>query len=202
MLTVKLANKEKEVETLRCKQNAVDTEFAGQDRQLRQQQEEHARVVSELTTTNQELQRQVQHLQIQSERLQADSETQRTAALEQRRLREKEQAQARLESKTHHQIVDELRREREKSVNDRYALENKLQRLLQDHQSEANVVAQFESRCSQLENEIQESQQICQQLREALVSERQKRAEAERLSKKFEEEKAALEDKQRALMKV
>lgn len=69
MLTVKLANKEKEVETLRCKQNAVDTEFAGQDRQLRQQQEEHARVVSELTTTNQELQRQVQHLQIQSERV-------------------------------------------------------------------------------------------------------------------------------------
>ncbi|KAG6974278.1 hypothetical protein JG687_00000434 [Phytophthora cactorum] len=67
MLTVKLANKEKEVEMLRCKQNVVDQQFAGHDRQLQQQQEENARVVSEMTATNQELQRQVQLLQIQCE---------------------------------------------------------------------------------------------------------------------------------------
>ncbi|KAE9336017.1 hypothetical protein PF008_g13220 [Phytophthora fragariae] len=202
MLTVKLANKEKEVETLRCKQNAIDRELAGHDRQLRQQQEESDRVVGELTTTNQELHRQVQHLQIQCQRLQVESETQRTAALEQRRLREKDQTQARFESKTHLQIVDELRREREQNINERYALENKLQRLLQDHQSQTHVVAQLESRCGQLENEIQESQRTCQQLHEALASEKQRRVDSEMLSKKLEEEKAALEDKQRVLTKT
>ncbi|OWZ21713.1 hypothetical protein PHMEG_0003706 [Phytophthora megakarya] len=67
MLTVKLANKEKEVEILRCKQNAVDDEFASRERQRRQLQEEHAQMASELTSMNQELQKQVQLLQIQCE---------------------------------------------------------------------------------------------------------------------------------------
>lgn len=69
MLVVKLANKEKEVEILRCKQNVVDQQFAGYDRQLQQQQEAHARVVGEMTVMNQELQRQVQLLQIECERV-------------------------------------------------------------------------------------------------------------------------------------
>ncbi|KAG7376859.1 hypothetical protein PHYPSEUDO_012643 [Phytophthora pseudosyringae] len=202
MLTVKLANKEKEVEKLRCKQNAVDDEFAGHDRQLRQEQEEHARVASELTSMNQELHRQVQLLQIQSERLQVESESQRTAALEQRRLREKDQAQARFESKTHQQMVDALRRERQQSVNDRYDLENKLQRILQDQQTQSSVVAQLESRCARLEDELRRSEESCQQLREALASEEQKRKDAEQMSRKIEEEKLALEEKQRAMMKT
>jgi hypothetical protein len=69
MLTVKLANKEKEVETLRCKQSVAEQELSGHDRQLRQQQDEHTRAISGIASTNQELQRQVQLLQLQCERV-------------------------------------------------------------------------------------------------------------------------------------
>ncbi|KAG3255074.1 hypothetical protein PI124_g374 [Phytophthora idaei] len=192
MLTVKLANKEKEVEMLRCKQNVVDQQFAGHDRQLQQQQEENARVVSEMTATNQELQRQ----------LQVDSEAQHTAALEQRRLREKDQAQARLDNKAHVQIVDELRRDRHQLVNDRFALENKLQRVLQDQQTQSSLVDQLNSRCAQLEDELQLSEEDCQQLKEALIQVEQKCKGVEEVSRKLEEEKFALEEKQRARMKT
>ncbi|KAG3120221.1 hypothetical protein PI125_g1312 [Phytophthora idaei] len=202
MLTVKLANKEKEVEMLRCKQNVVDQQFAGHDRQLQQQQEENARVVSEMTATNQELQRQVQLLQIQCEQLQVDSEAQHTAALEQRRLREKDQAQARLDNKAHVQIVDELRRDRHQLVNDRFALENKLQRVLQDQQTQSSLVDQLNSRCAQLEDELQLSEEDCQQLKEALIQVEQKCKGVEEVSRKLEEEKFALEEKQRARMKT
>ncbi|RLN84061.1 hypothetical protein BBJ28_00010753 [Nothophytophthora sp. Chile5] len=71
MLTVKLANKEKETELLRCKQDAVDRDFAQHEHTLRQQQEEHGQVIAELTSMNQELQRQVQLLQIQCDRVRA-----------------------------------------------------------------------------------------------------------------------------------
>ncbi|ETL39454.1 hypothetical protein F441_09460 [Phytophthora nicotianae CJ01A1] len=202
MLMVKLANKEKEVEMLRCKQNVVDQQCAVHDRQLQQQHEEHTSVVSELTSTIQELQRQVQLLQIQCEQLQVDSDAQHTAALEQRRLREKAQAQVRLDNKAHQQIVDELRREREQSVNDRFALENKLQTILQDQQTQSTLVEELESRCAQLEDGLEHSVESCQQLREVLVHEEQKRKDVAAMWKKLEEEKLALEEKHRALIKT
>ncbi|EEY67808.1 uncharacterized protein PITG_18039 [Phytophthora infestans T30-4] len=202
MLVVKLANKEKEVEILRCKQNVVDQQFAGYDRQLQQQQEAHARVVGEMTVMNQELQRQVQLLQIECERLQVDSEAQHAAALEQRRLREKEQTQTRLNNETSQRVVQELRVERQQIANDRFALESTIQRMLQDQQAQSSSLAQLEARCAQLEDELQSAEESCQQLQEALGHEGQQRKDVEATSRKLEEEKLALEEKQRALMKT
>ncbi|KAG7395345.1 hypothetical protein PHYBOEH_003907 [Phytophthora boehmeriae] len=62
ILTVKLANKEKEIEMLKVKQSDVNRELGGYDHQMQQQQEEHARMMTEVATTNHELQRQVQAL--------------------------------------------------------------------------------------------------------------------------------------------
>ncbi|KAF1783889.1 hypothetical protein GQ600_20516 [Phytophthora cactorum] len=197
MLTVKLANKEKEVEMLRCKQNVVDQQFAGHDRQLQQQQEENARVVSEMTATNKSYSDKYSYCKFS-----ANSEAQHTAALEQRRLREKDQAQARLDNKAHLQIVDELRRERHQLVNDRFALENKLKRVLQDQQTQSSLVDQLNSRCAQLEDELQLSEEDCQQLQEALIQVEQKCKGVKEVSRKLEEEKFALEEKQRAWMKT
>ncbi|KAF1791126.1 hypothetical protein GQ600_15149 [Phytophthora cactorum] len=201
MLTVKLANKEKEVEMLRCKQNVVDQQFAGHDRQLQQQQEENARVVSEMTATNQELQRQVQLLQIQCEQVRSKLVLANDHVVASKRLREKDQAQARLDNKAHLQIVDELRRERHQLVNDRFALENKLKRVLQDQQTQSSLVDQLNSRCAQLEDELQLSEEDCQQLQEALIQVEQKCKGVKEVSRKLEEEKFALEEKQRAWMK-
>ncbi|KUF93871.1 E3 ubiquitin-protein ligase [Phytophthora nicotianae] len=154
--------------------------------------------------------------------LQVDSDAQHTAALEQRRLREKAQAQVRLDNKAHQQIVDELRREREQSVNDRFALENKLQTILQDQQTQSTLVEELESRCAQLEDGLEHSVESCQQLREVralradevhfsisimlflqvLVHEEQKRKDVAAMWKKLEEEKLALEEKHRALIKT
>ncbi|GMF41513.1 unnamed protein product [Phytophthora fragariaefolia] len=170
MLTTKLANKEKEVEMLRCRQNTIDREFAEYDRQLRQQQQEHARIASEITTTNQELHRQVQHLQIQCERV-VESETQHTAVLEQKRLREKDLAQARLESRTQQQIVNELRREREQSINERYVLESKLQQVLQDQQGQiTSTLKTASSRAADVEKKKNELSRVEDQLTEQLAA--------------------------------
>ncbi|KAL3668970.1 hypothetical protein V7S43_006258 [Phytophthora oleae] len=202
MLTVKLARKEKEVETLRCKQNAIDNEAAAHDRQLRQQEEAHARVISDLASANQELQRQLQLLQIQCERLQVESEVQHTAALEQRRLREKDQAQAKMESRSHQQIVDDLRRERQQLLNERHALESKMQQIMQDQQTQTSLVEQLESRCFKLESDHRASQENCRFLRETLTREEHQRKDADTITRKLEEEKVSLEVKQRALQKT
>ncbi|KAK1945565.1 hypothetical protein P3T76_002613 [Phytophthora citrophthora] len=202
MLTVKLAHKEKEIEMLRCKQSVIDNEADVHDRQLRQQEEAHTRVVSDLALTNQELQRQLQLLQIQCEQLQVESEDQHTSALEQRRLREKEQAQAKMESKSHHQMVEDLRRDQEQLLNERYALENNMQRILHDQQTQTCLVEQLESKCSQLESDLQASQEDCRLLREALAREEQQRKDTDTIARKLEEEKVSLEVKQRALQKT
>eukprot|EP00644_Phytophthora_capsici_P004598 jgi/Phyca11/110829/e_gw1.19.300.1 len=202
MLTVKLAHKEKEIETLRCKQSVVDQEAAAHDRQLRQQEEAQARVVSDLKSTNQELQRQLQLLQIQCERLQVESEAQHASALEQRRLREKDQEQAKMESKSHQQIVEDLRREQEQLLNERYDLESKMQQVLQDQQTQKYLVDQLESRCSRLESDFRASQEDCRLLQESLTHEEQQRKDADTTARKLEEEKISLEVKQRALHKV
>lgn len=199
MLMVKLANKEKEVEMLRCKQDVVDAQSAGRDRQLSHQQEEHARVVDRMTLTNQELQREVQLLQNQCGQLQSSCEAQHTAALEQKRQREKDLAQANLNNAAHHRIVEELRRERQQSVNDQFALENKLQGIMQEQEIQHGLL---QSKCLRLEDELQRSISSCQQLREALAHEHQKGMEAEIMAKKCDKEKSALDDKQRTLMKT
>ncbi|RLN90985.1 hypothetical protein BBJ28_00010694 [Nothophytophthora sp. Chile5] len=140
MLTVKLANKEKETELLRCKQDVADHEFAKHEHTLRQQQEEHAQVTAELTAMNQELQRQVQLLQIQCDRLQGEGETQRTVAHEQRRLRDKEQTQARFDSRQFQQAMDELRHELRQSLRERQTLESKWQEALEQQQTQNSLV--------------------------------------------------------------
>ncbi|RLN26298.1 hypothetical protein BBO99_00006675 [Phytophthora kernoviae] len=104
MLTVKLANKEKEMEMLKVKQSDIDRELGGYDHQMQQQQEEHTRVVTEMTTTNQELQRQVQILQIQCEQTLKGANT-RAADVEKKRSK-----LSRVEDKLTQQL-EELRKE-------------------------------------------------------------------------------------------
>ncbi|CEG45152.1 uncharacterized protein PHALS_01470 [Plasmopara halstedii] len=202
MLMIKLANKEKEVEMLRCKQNVIDAQSAGRDLQQQNHQKERDLAFDQLTLRNQELQRQVQILQTQCQQHQKDSKAHHTAALEHKRLLQECEAQAKNDKKATHHILEELQKEQQQSINDRIDLRNKLHIGLQKEESLSNLVNQLEFNNSRIEGELQQLKGSYQHLQEALVQEQQKRMDAETLAKKIKIEKVALEDKQRRSMKI
>ncbi|TYZ57882.1 hypothetical protein PybrP1_004400 [[Pythium] brassicae (nom. inval.)] len=209
MLATKLAKKERENELFRVQQQALDNMRASYEDELRQLRASSETARDKLAEANQQLQRQHQLLQAQYDRLREDGEARNAAALEVKRLREKEQAAARALDLERQGTIEQLRSDLRRSFADRSALEAKLVTALNQQQALRDQILQFEARALTQEERLRAEQQMRLGLESqaavaaaALSQEQRARADVELQLQRAIQEKQTLDEKHRLLSKT
>lgn len=124
----------------RSQQKALDEARACYESETDHLRTSAAAATAELTDANQQLQRQLQLLQIQCERMRVDGDARNAAALEVKRLREKEQQAARALDRERQSTIEQLQRDVRQCTVDRSALDAKFVAALSQQQALSDQV--------------------------------------------------------------